>query len=74
MAIVKIDSWNTEPLQALLARLANILGVTPDTPVAVFVDAIGEFGRQEDFVAFARPLEPLADQILVVHVPFVKEC
>lgn len=67
MAIVQINGRDAQPLEALLARFFNILRVTSDRHVPI-LHGVGELGGQEDIVPLAGPLEPFANQVLVVHI------
>ena len=64
MHIVQINDVDAQSRQALLARLAAVLGRAVDPEPASSISAISEFGREKNMLALAGVgLEPLACDI-----------
>ena len=59
MAVVEIDGGDAKTFQRLVACGMDVLWlVTDSAPASLWVDVVGEFGGEEDVVAFAGSLEP----------------
>ena len=69
MAIIQINTIDSQPFQTLLTRLLHIFRITPPhNPLAILGHLIGEFRSQEDLIPFPCPFEPFPNQILVIGV------
>jgi hypothetical protein len=68
MAIIQIDCFDSEPVQALRTRLSTIFWTRIDTPAPVRSSFICEFRGEENLIAFASSLEPFSNKVFGVEI------
>lgn len=68
MAIIQIDSSNTQPLQTLLTRSLHVFRAGIDRTTSIFMNHIRKLCGQEYLVSFSSSFEPFTDEVFGVRI------
>lgn len=68
MRVPQVDIIDTHPLQTLLARLVDVLGVAAEAEVAISEVDTAELGGEEDVGTLAGPREPLPYEVFRISL------